>query len=328
MNDRSILISSTTLLRMPLFEGVNAHLVVAWLDQCLQMHLAPGDPLVTREHHLDHAFVLLEGELSVHLEASSTSLLGTIQPGECVGEVSTLCRLPATAHVTAVAHSVVCRVPRDDLIHWARQSHQLALNLIGLMGQRLRSSNLRLSDEQQNRELLRTRSLTDPLTGVLNRGWCRRDQPEFQQLCIHGASPLSVLMIDIDHFKTFNDRFGHAAGDHVLRTVAERLLRLVRSGDVLIRWGGEEFLIVCADVADGGPVQRLAQRLCDEIAAEPFEGGDWEGPITVTVSIGVAHRLPQESWDALVKRADQALYAAKAAGRCRVVVDGATHPQA
>lgn len=111
---------------------------------------------------------------------------------------------------------------------------------------------MRLSDEQRTRQALHTRSVTDPLTGVFNRGWITAESDAFQSLFATDAPPVSVLMIDIDHFKALNDSLGHNAGDQVLCGVAQSqcLSGLVRSSDVLLRWGGEEFLIVCLATVD------------------------------------------------------------------------------
>lgn len=313
---------------IPLFKDVDQELVITWLNHCDQCLVGKGERLIERDQLSDRAFLLLKGELMVHLDPSPPDSLGVIQPGECVGEVSSLCGLPASAYVSAAVDSVICAVPRNELITWARQSHQFSLNLITLLGRRLSTSNRKLTDEQQAGEELRTRSITDPLTGVLNRGWISSDGADFQRLFAGNGSAASVLMIDIDHFKALNDSLGHAAGDVVLRAVAGRMASLVRSTDVLLRWGGEEFLIFCPDTRDVEAVTRLAQRLCDAIGVEPFRGVGLEAPVPVTVSIGVAHRLGNESWDALVDRADQALYAAKAAGRHCVMGYDQIPPQA
>lgn len=139
---------------IPLFEEVDEDLVVSWMVHRPQRGVQIGERLIERDRLAEQAFLLLDGELMVHLDSSPSYALGSVSPGECVGEVSTLCGIPATANVSAAADSVVCEVPRDELIAWARQSHQFAFNLITLMGRRLRTSNRLLSDEQYARESL------------------------------------------------------------------------------------------------------------------------------------------------------------------------------
>jgi diguanylate cyclase (GGDEF)-like protein len=135
--------------------------------------------------------------------------------------------------------------------------------------------------------------------------------------------PLTLLMFDVDHFKDVNDRYGHLAGDGVLREFGRIMVRSARETDVIARYGGEEFVVLLphTTAAHG---QRLADRIRRSTEANPFGGGDGQGPIRVTVSAGVATypindrlRAPED----LVRAADEALYHAKEAGRNRTHVD-------
>ena len=157
----------------------------------------------------------------------------------------------------------------------------------------------------------------DALTGVANRrcvlAALERDLARCQRL----GEPLALVMIDLDHFKQVNDRFGHPAGDAVLCSVADTLVQRVRAQDLVGRYGGEEFLVVLPCTGRDGAWQ-LAQQLCAAVQAAPCL---WQGaPIAVTVSVGVwAGPLePNAHWGPLLQAADAALYRAKAAGRNRV----------
>jgi diguanylate cyclase (GGDEF)-like protein len=135
---------------------------------------------------------------------------------------------------------------------------------------------------------------------------------------ILAARPVSLLLVDIDHFKSFNDRFGHAAGDAVLRRIAREIMATVRGTDQVFRFGGEEFVLIC-DGLPAGPALALGERIRREIATS---GEDLAS--RVTVSIGIATRSEQAvDYDALFHLADQRLYEAKAAGRNCVVGDRA-----
>lgn len=143
-----------------------------------------------------------------------------------------------------------------------------------------------------------------------------------------GSINLVCLMLDIDHFKRVNDTWDHAAGDAVLRELAQRIESQVRASDVAARYGGEEFVILLPNTAGAAGLQ-LAQRVRGAVCATPFElpGG---GSVDVTVSIGIASLVPNANnkdlkslGDALIARADVALYSAKAAGRDRVVHEAA-----
>ena len=178
--------------------------------------------------------------------------------------------------------------------------------------------------QERTRELtaandqLKEMSVTDALTGAFNRRYLFDALKTECQRIARGGDTLSVLMLDLDHFKHVNDQFGHAAGDAVLREFVRRCLELVRKTDMVCRYGGEEFVVFMPSMNCDGAVL-LAQRLCGSIAATPvsFEGQR----IEVAVSIGVTSYRPPESMETMLARADQLLYAAKNAGRNRVVGD-------
>lgn len=156
----------------------------------------------------------------------------------------------------------------------------------------------------------------DGLTGVLTRSaLMRRAQAVADGARRHGA-PAAFVMLDLDHFKSINDRFGHATGDRVLTSFALMLVRRLRSGDEVGRLGGEEFGIVIGD-ADAGDVQRLVSRLLDEFAAVDHSSADGT-PLYATFSAGVAMFEQGDDLETWVRRADDALYVAKRGGRARV----------
>ena len=165
-------------------------------------------------------------------------------------------------------------------------------------------------------------ALTDDLTGLYNRRYVFAHLSEQLGRVNDGAGETAVLLFDIDHFKQVNDRYGHPAGDKVLRELAERAVRQVRSVDLVGRLGGEEFVVVMPETSLSGAVV-VAERLRLAVANERFVLNDGEA-LSVTVSIGIAVTgEPDESQDNLLKRADDALYAAKNGGRNRTVVYGA-----
>lgn len=163
-------------------------------------------------------------------------------------------------------------------------------------------------------------AVTDPLTGLHNRRYA--DQHLARRLGGDAPGPVSVALLDIDHFKTVNDTYGHAAGDEVLIEFARRVADEVRGVDLVCRYGGEEFLVVAPD-AGAGDAAVIAERIRTAVAARSFEVSGAE-PLSVTVSAGVAQWAGEgESAAALMARADAALYRSKLAGRDRVTGDGA-----
>lgn len=160
-------------------------------------------------------------------------------------------------------------------------------------------------------------AVRDQLTGLNNRRYMTTQLAQWIRRTTHGGEPLSVIILDLDHFKRINDCFGHAAGDEVLREVAERLQMNTRPSDIPCRFGGEEFVVILPETP-GDMACSIAERIRGAIAARPFALPHDE-QIQVTVSLGVAtsrgvHDTPAE----LLDRADKALYQAKSAGRNRV----------
>ena len=167
-------------------------------------------------------------------------------------------------------------------------------------------------------EQIRQLATHDDLTGLLNRrAMLDRMQLE-QRRSLRSGSPLLIAQLDIDHFKVVNDTHGHAAGDLVLQSFADTVRRNVRDTDVLARWGGEEFVLLLCDTPAADAVA-LMERLRQAVQAMQVPVPQGDGPITVTVSIGLARHTPADPLAGTLERADQALYAAKAGGRNRVV---------
>ena len=166
-------------------------------------------------------------------------------------------------------------------------------------------------------------AVTDALTGLHNRRYMAGQLQAFVQRANHGGDPVAVLVLDIDHFKSVNDGFGHDAGDEVLSEFAVRLATNVRAVDLPCRLGGEEFVVVMPDttLADA---HRIADRIRRDIGLAPFRVMGGKEHLTVTVSIGVSATIgTDDTPEALLKRADEGVYEAKAAGRNQVIARAA-----
>ncbi len=179
-------------------------------------------------------------------------------------------------------------------------------------------------------QFLRTRleesvemAVLDPLTSLHNRRYMNSHLSTLFEESAQSGRPLSVLVIDIDYFKSVNDSYGHDSGDMVLKEFASRIRRNIRGIDLACRLGGEEFVVVMPDT-DLAKAYLVAERLRQAIAAVPFFGGQDVGSLEVTASVGVAAlEFPDDTPEVILKRADQALYCAKRDGRNRVVADAA-----
>ncbi|HEY1260675.1 MAG TPA: PleD family two-component system response regulator [Stellaceae bacterium] len=201
----------------------------------------------------------------------------------------------------------------DYLVRPVDRNELLARTAAQLRRKRLQD---RLNENYQRSLSL---ALTDELTGLYNRRYLFAHLDELIDRINRDRIGAALLLFDIDHFKLVNDSHGHAGGDEVLRELAARAVKTVRSADLVARLGGEEFAVVMPE-ADLPVAVAVAERLRSAVAAEPFSIKADAAALTVTVSIGATvTAVGEDTRDRLLKRADDALYSAKAAGRNRVV---------
>lgn len=240
-------------------------------------------------------------------DPSDPSAVGCpVAPGTAAGSICV--PMFATGKVVAIAHLAFgARPGEDDIGHATRVAEQTAMAI----------ANARLMRE------LESQALTDPLTGLFNP---RFFDPYVDQELAGAARdgrPIGLAMVDLDHFKRFNDRFGHPAGDEALRTFARAAMGAIRQQDALARYGGEEFLLLVRD-GDLSATLEVAERVRTAVERQDVELGDGRRA-RMTVSIGVA-TTDGSGYDRhrLVGAADRALYTAKELGRNRVVAPAAT----
>jgi diguanylate cyclase len=192
---------------------------------------------------------------------------------------------------------------------------------------RLSASKLEITELQENLEVVRTESLTDPLTLLANRKFFDDTLAKSIAAAHARHEPLSLLLMDIDHFKKFNDSYGHVTGDQVLRLVAIAVRQNVKGQDIAARYGGEEFAVILPDttlhsaVTLADHIRRVVMN--DDLIKtdEPIKRSTDQNLLRVTISIGVAMLGQNDSAQSLIERADVCLYAAKRGGRNRVIGD-------
>jgi diguanylate cyclase len=187
--------------------------------------------------------------------------------------------------------------------------------------QRLELSKTEISNLQHSLEAIRAESLTDPLTGLGNRKYFDRSLEVAVATALENGEPLSLLLFDIDHFKSFNDSYGHLTGDQVLRLVGMSLKHTIKGQDITARYGGEEFAVVLPNTG-----LRQALTVADHIrravmSKELKKKSTGEILGRVTISVGVSLLKAGDDTDSLIERADACLYAAKRNGRNRVVCE-------
>lgn len=215
----------------------------------------------------------------------------------------------------ALAHRMTLLKEENERIQMEGRQH-----LEQRVQQRTQELGVALDNLSTANAALQALNLTDGLTGIKNRKYFDVHLTKEVKRASRGSLPLSLLMIDIDHFKQVNDDYGHLAGDACLRTVATTLLGcLLRPGDDVARYGGEEFAIILPQTDEAGAVQ-LANKICRTVAALQFEFEGQTIPITVSIGCHATHPAIDCLTESLIAAADEALYRAKHNGRNRVCI--------
>jgi diguanylate cyclase (GGDEF)-like protein len=289
------------------------------LARCPIMLLDAGDAVT--ESNRARLYILLRGTLSVTNDTRTGMADGTVSkilPGESVGEQSVLDEEANLASISALEESEVLVVEADIVWQLIDESNVLARNLLRLLSFRIRAANAQLRRRQKLGEFYRQLSMVDGLTGLCNRAWLNDLLPTMVATAHASSSPLALIMIDLDHFKQFNDSHGHQAGDEALRAAAQVLSGALRPTDFAVRYGGEEMMVLLPDTSDKVALS-VAERLCERMRqAKVF--ADMRQPLPhITASFGVAVLRPDQNEHDLIATADAALYRAKELGRNQVV---------
>lgn len=223
----------------------------------------------------------------------------------------------ATSTLAAAGDGDVVRVVVENLVKATREMQDQNRS----MEARLAASKVEINNLQHSLEAIRAESLTDPLTSLGNRKYFDRALLEAVRNARERSEPLSLIMFDIDYFKSFNDNYGHLTGDQVLRLVAMSLKQNIKGQDITARYGGEEFAVVLPNT-----VLRQALTVADHIrravmSKELKKKSTGEILGRVTISAGVSMLSSSDDADTLIERADACLYAAKRSGRNRVICE-------
>ena len=296
-----------------LFAGVDLSKFSDVFAASCTRELTPGESLLEKGQENTNMFVLLDGRLSVHTQPDGDAI-ALLERGDIIGDMSIVTGQPTSAFVRADTYARLLEMSGPTLWQLFDNCPAFARNLLRIYARRLAHLNLVINSAQQLQQEYRVHATTDPLTGLYNRRWLNESLAFEISRAQLRKRPLTVLVVDIDHFKQYNDRYGHVAGDQALKAVAEAVLIALRGSDMAVRYGGEEIVVVLpgADIEEG---DKVAGRLHHAVAEQPIVAHDGSALPQVTISIGLASMFPGDSSEQLIARADEALYRAKAAGR-------------
>lgn len=307
----------TELYALKVLRGVSLESVERLLEACEVRTLMRGDVLLSMGQPNRVMYMILSGKLTVHLEGPQSEPVATLEAGQTVGELSVMDESPASAFVVAAERVRLLAVDEAHFWDLVNASHDFAINLLLSLAKRLRANNSTVSTNIRLQREYKRNAMIDGLTGLYNRRWIDEALPRFVARYGRSTQPFCVLMVDVDHFKKFNDTHGHSVGDQVLVVVGQALRAHVRPTDFVARYGGEEFLVILPDttVTSGTMV---AERLRAAVRAIEATKPDGERIPQITISLGGSCLQAGGAMSELLSSADEALYASKHAGRDRV----------
>lgn len=305
-----------------MLEGVAAAVRRELLATGQRSTLREGQPLLVQGKASGFMYFVLSGELAVCLNDPGAEPIAVIRRGETVGELGVLDGSPASAHVVAKTSCELLALDEDAFWQLTQTSHAFAIHLLVKLAERLRANNATVSSNIEKRRLYERAAMFDGLTGIHNRRWLDDTLHRLVERHRGDGGSFSLALIDIDHFKGFNDGHGHDAGDAVLSGVAATLAQNLRPTDLVARMGGEEFVVLFPHTSLA-EAATACERLRTAVAAADVKRPDGNGKLPrVTISLGVAELAPGHGPADLLKAADEAMYRAKRAGRNRVVTHG------
>lgn len=298
---------------IPLFRHVSPESLQGIIDCCEIRCLQKGEKLLLPDRVNRELYILLAGRLRIHLHDPDSEPIAFVEPGEVAGELSVIDGNPTSAYVVSDRPSRVMVMEQELVWSLATVSHAAACNLLTMLSGRLRRANQCIAEKMLKEHSFHSYGTVDALTGMHNRYWLNEALVRMVNRSSRSGTPLSVLMVDIDLFKEFNDTHGHLSGDRAIHTVAQTLLENLRPTVMAARYGGDEFLIALPDVSAGAAVE-VAERLRQKVGKKKIPHEPHPLP-PLTISIGVAEARGGQGAEEIIGAADAALYRAKEKGR-------------
>jgi diguanylate cyclase (GGDEF)-like protein len=278
---------------MPLFRPLKSDQLHSLVDHAVDQFYGPGHILLREGAPTDALFVIISGRVRVtetSRDTQSEFVLGELGPGEIFGELGIIRNQPRVASVVAIERTHCLVLPPQNFIEAVESSPALAMGLLQILAARLSDADRRLA-----------RYAPDPLTGLMSR---RAFQDQYRRLAAGARRRRTgalFVVIDVQHLRTLNDQYGYALGDEVLKSVAEALLEVTRTTDLIARYGSDEFTAFLVD-AQPKDIEGVVSRILKKIAEA---GPRRELPVAIHCALGVTYSAePPEAPDELLRQAD------------------------
>lgn len=312
----AVQLTADQLTELRFFAGESPDAIEWMLESCRRVRLQSDEVLLEPGSDNEQIYIVLCGKLNVRLTRDGEPI-STLVQGDCAGEMSVLDSTYTSAWVIAQTDCELMVVDAEQVWSLITRSHIVAVNLLCILSDRVRSDNRLIDKSRQLKDFYEYHARVDALTGLNNRRWLDESVGRLTRRSAVNESPLSAIMLDLDHFKSYNDTHGHLSGDLALHAVASTIRKHLRPNDTAARYGGEEFVVLLPDTRLDA-AEEVANRLCKAIAATLIRQPDGRPLPGVTVSGGVACAVPGDPAGTLLAAADAALYRAKHLGRNQI----------
>ncbi|MDH5631919.1 MAG: GGDEF domain-containing protein [Gammaproteobacteria bacterium] len=301
-----------------LFQGESPDMLDGVPEVCSVFMANAGDVLIEPDQINNDLYILSSGCVVVKIGRDDEVPIAMLERGDCLGEMSIIGSCTSSTWVIAVTECRLIRIPAIKVWALINRSANVPRNLLYSMCARIKHSNDIILKTMLKQRQIEEESRVDVLTNLKNRRWLEESLPRYIRRHRFSGQPLSVIMIDIDHFKKYNDNYGHHAGDMALKSSANCIQNSIRPSDEAARYGGEEFVVILPD-ATLKNARLVATRLLASIADNNIFDHDGASPLPgVTASLGIATLQPGQDVIDLLRQCDAALYKAKELGRNRV----------
>ncbi len=297
----------------PLFHGVLNDSLIKHLSKSRIKPLASGKPLLVPGQTNDTIFIILSGRLRIQSRESDIEPIAILGEGECVGEMSMLGDTPVSAYAIAATDCQLLAIDHAAMWKLINSSHAAAHNMLNILTSRIRNTTQIAAENLEKRQGFSGDSMVDELTGLYNQHWMHEKFDRHLNRSIMGKSPCCLMLLEMDHFKEFNDSYGQLGGDQALRDIAHTILSCLRPDDQAGRRDGEKFGVFLSNTSL--PDACIAAERLKEAVSESFvvlPSGD--ALPSITVSIGITQARADDTLESLFVRADEALQVAKVYG--------------